>query len=172
MFQGLIDWLNRLGPRLYAAFLEGDRWQLYLQGLVTTLELTVCALIVGVALGVLVAVIRTAHDQQRPGHRNFALAILNVICKIYTTVIRVPSGFFCFAENCTLSENEHFASFSFFMPDRICSPMLLFLPTLFVTLLHVLFSACKNHFWVSPVSHTLFPPSAFLFQAEDRISHF
>ena len=88
MFQGLIDWLNRLGPRLYAAFLEGDRWQLYLQGLVTTLELTVCALIVGVALGVLVAVIRTAHDQQRPGHRNFALAILNVICKIYTTVIR------------------------------------------------------------------------------------
>ena len=88
MFQGLIDWFDRLGPRLHAAFLEGDRWQLYLQGLVTTLELTVCALIVGVILGVLVAVVRTAHDQQRLGHRNFALAILNLICKIYTTVIR------------------------------------------------------------------------------------
>ena len=85
----MIDWLNKLGPRLYAAFLEGDRWQLYLQGLLTTLELTVVALIVGVILGVVVAVVRTAHDQQRPGRRkNIFLGILNVICKIYTTVIR------------------------------------------------------------------------------------
>ena len=34
------------------------------------------------------AVIRTAHDQQRPGHRNPFLAVLNLICKIYVTVIR------------------------------------------------------------------------------------
>ena len=89
MFQALMDWLNALGPRLYAAFLEGDRWQLYLQGLLTTLELTVVALIAGVVLGVVVAVIRTAHDQQRPGRRkNIFLAILNVICKLYTTIIR------------------------------------------------------------------------------------
>ena len=89
MFPSLIDWLDRLGPRLYAAFLEGDRWRLYLEGLATTLELTVVALVVGVVLGVLVAVIRTAHDQQRPGRRrNPILGILNVICKIYTTVIR------------------------------------------------------------------------------------
>ena len=89
MFQGLMDWLNRLGPRLYAAFLEGDRWRLYLQGLVTTLELTVVALIVGVVLGVLVAVIRTAHDQQRPGRRkNPLLGFCSGVCKIYTTVIR------------------------------------------------------------------------------------
>ena len=89
MFQALMDWLDRLGPRLYAAFLEGDRWRLYLQGLLTTLELTVVALIVGVALGVLVAVIRTAHDQQRPGRRkNPLLGFFNGICKIYTTVIR------------------------------------------------------------------------------------
>ena len=85
----MIDWLSKLGPRLYVAFLEGDRWQLYLQGLLTTLELTVVALIVGVILGVVVAVVRTAHDQQRPGRRkNIFLGILNVICKIYTTVIR------------------------------------------------------------------------------------
>ena len=85
----MIDWLNKLGPRLHAAFLEGGRWQLYLQGLLTTLELTVVALIVGVILGVVVAVVRTAHDQQRPGRRkNIFLGILNVICKIYTTVIR------------------------------------------------------------------------------------
>ena len=39
-------------------------------------------------LGLLVALVRTAHDQQRPGHHSVPLAILNVICKIYTTVIR------------------------------------------------------------------------------------
>ena len=89
MFQALTDWLDRLGPRLYAAFLEGDRWQLYLQGLLTTIELTVVALIVGVILGVVVAVVRTAHDLQRPGRRkNNFLGILNLICQIYTTVIR------------------------------------------------------------------------------------
>ena len=89
MFQSLIDWFDRLGPRLHAAFVEGDRWQLYLDGLLTTLELTVVALVAGVVLGVVVAVIRTAHDQQRSGRRrNPVLGILNVICKIYTTVIR------------------------------------------------------------------------------------
>ena len=89
MFQALTNWVQALGPRLHAAFLEGDRWQLYLQGLLTTLELTVVALVAGVVLGVVVAVIRTAHDQQRPGRRkNIFLGILNVICKLYTTIIR------------------------------------------------------------------------------------
>ncbi|SCI52021.1 Arginine transport system permease protein ArtQ [uncultured Flavonifractor sp.] len=89
MFQDLTNWFIDLGPRLHAAFVEGDRWQLYLQGLLTTLELTVVALIVGVVLGVVVAVVRTAHDQQRPGRpKNVFLGILNVICKLYTTIIR------------------------------------------------------------------------------------
>ncbi|WP_130870168.1 amino acid ABC transporter permease [Intestinimonas massiliensis (ex Afouda et al. 2020)] len=70
------------------AFVTGDRWKLYLQGLGVTLQLTVFALIIGIVLGVVVAVIRAAHDQQRPGRRNFGLGILNVICKIYITVIR------------------------------------------------------------------------------------
>jgi len=89
MFQSLTDWLIRIGPRLQRAFIEGDRWRLYLQGLGTTLELTVIALIFGVLLGLVVAVIRSAHDQQRLGRkRNPLLGILNVLCQIYTTVIR------------------------------------------------------------------------------------
>ena len=88
MFQSLIDWLDRIGPRLHRAFVEGDRWKLYLQGLGTTMELTVVALIFGVLLGLVVAVIRSAHDQQRIGRRNFLLGALNVLCQIYTTVIR------------------------------------------------------------------------------------
>lgn len=89
MFIQLMEWLQELGPRFERAFVEGDRWKLYLQGLGRTLEMTVAALVIGVILGVVVAVVRTAHDQQRPGRRkNPLLGILNVVCKIYTTVIR------------------------------------------------------------------------------------
>ncbi|NBI68372.1 amino acid ABC transporter permease [Pseudoflavonifractor sp. 60] len=84
----LIAWLERMGPRLSNAFLEGGRWKLYLQGLGVTLELTVVALIFGVLLGLVVAMIRTAHDQQRLGHRNIILGVMNALCNVYTTVIR------------------------------------------------------------------------------------
>ena len=71
------------------AFIEGDRWKLFVQGMGVTLQLTITGLIIGVILGVLVAVIRTTHDQQRLGRRrSIILGILNVICKIYITVIR------------------------------------------------------------------------------------
>jgi ABC-type amino acid transport system permease subunit len=46
------------------------------------------ALVIGILLGVVVAMIRTAHDQQRPNHKNPVLGFFNIICKIYTTVIR------------------------------------------------------------------------------------
>ena len=84
----LMQWLVKLGSRFHTAFIEGDRWKLYLEGLGITLEMTVFALIFGVFLGVVVAVIRTAHDQQRPRQRNILLEIFNILCKIYTTVIR------------------------------------------------------------------------------------
>ena len=98
-WQTLYEQLSALGPdelsafqsffvKFCKAFLVGDRWKLYLQGLGYTVELTVIALIIGVILGVVVAVIRTAHDQQRIGHRNPALGILNAVCKVYTTIIR------------------------------------------------------------------------------------
>ena len=83
-----IQWLEKLWPRIRLAFCEADRWKLYLQGLGTTLELTVVALIFGTFLGLVVAMVRTAHDQQRLGHRNPLLGIMNVLCHIYTTVIR------------------------------------------------------------------------------------
>lgn len=84
----LIQWLEKLWPRIRLAFFEADRWKLYLQGLGTTLELTVVALIFGTFLGLVVAMVRTAHDQQRLGRRNPLLGIMNVLCHIYTTVIR------------------------------------------------------------------------------------
>ena len=74
--------------KFYQAFILNDRWEQYLKGMGTTLLVTAMALGIGILLGILVAVVRTAHDQQRPGKKNFILGLLNGICKIYVTVIR------------------------------------------------------------------------------------
>jgi len=74
--------------KFYQAFIEGDRWRQYLEGVGTTLLVTAMALLIGIVLGVLVAMVRTAHDQQRPNKRNPLLGILNGICQVYITVIR------------------------------------------------------------------------------------
>ena len=74
--------------KFYRAWFYEDRWMQYFEGLGVTLMVTVVALLIGVVLGVLVAVIRTGHDQQRKGRHNPFLAVLNIICKVYVTVIR------------------------------------------------------------------------------------
>ena len=74
--------------KFYRAWFYESRWMQYFEGLGVTLLVTVVALLIGVVLGVLVAIIRTGHDQQRKGHHNPFLAVLNIICKVYVTVIR------------------------------------------------------------------------------------
>lgn len=74
--------------KFYQAFIDKDRWLQYLEGVGTTLYVTALALLLGVILGVVVSMIRSAHDQQRPGRKNIVLGILNAVCKVYTTVIR------------------------------------------------------------------------------------
>ena len=54
----------------------------------SVLLVTAMALTLGILLGIVVAVIRTAHDQQRTGHKNPILGLFNGICKVYVTVIR------------------------------------------------------------------------------------
>lgn len=84
---GLALW-QKFFVKFYQAFIEVNRWKQYLNGVGTTLLVTAMALALGIILGILVAVIRTSHDQQRIGHRNPILGFINAICKIYVTVIR------------------------------------------------------------------------------------
>ena len=72
----------------YQAFIYKDRWRQYLNGVQTTLYVTAIALLIGVVLGLIVAIVRTAHDQQRPGHRNVLLGFLNGVFRVYVTIIR------------------------------------------------------------------------------------
>lgn len=88
MVQGEASAWQEIYVKFYQAFVEKDRWLQYIEGVGTTLLVTAMALILGIFLGIIVSMIRSAHDQQRPGHKNFILGIANAICKVYTTVIR------------------------------------------------------------------------------------
>ena len=84
-----IQWFQE---QFYQTFIEGDRWYIYFaKGLGTTLEVMVGALILGVVIGVCIAIIRSAYDSQRVHWRGLGGVLLglgNVICKVYLTVIR------------------------------------------------------------------------------------
>lgn len=51
---------------------------------IVTLQITLCAVILGIVLGFLVAIVRSTHD------RTGKLKILNALCNLYLTVIREP----------------------------------------------------------------------------------
>ncbi len=82
---GLWEELNK---DFYQAFIQEGRWHMYLEGIRNTLKVAVLALLLGMVLGLLVAVVRTFHDQQREEKHSPLLSFFNVLCKIYTTVIR------------------------------------------------------------------------------------
>ncbi|MEI3389735.1 MAG: amino acid ABC transporter permease [Lachnospiraceae bacterium] len=63
-------------------FIEDNRWKYIVDGLKITLIVTVFAVLIGVLLGFLIAIVRTTHD------KTGKLKILNAICKVYLTVIR------------------------------------------------------------------------------------
>lgn len=82
------DMFNNWSLQFNQSFVVGDRWKLYLNGIRVSFIVTLGALVLGVLLGILVAIIRTKYDQQKKGHGHPILSALNFICKIYTTVIR------------------------------------------------------------------------------------
>ena len=86
--QGLPGGLQELLFQFYLTFSYQDRWTWFTDGLKVTFITTIGALLLGVVLGLIVAIIRTAHDSQRAGKRNPVLGVVNFICSVYLTVIR------------------------------------------------------------------------------------
>ena len=84
----LPEGLQTLLFQLYQTFVYQDRWTWYVDGLKVTFLVTIGALILGIIIGMLIAVVRTAHDSQRAGKHNPVLGVLNAVCKVYLTVIR------------------------------------------------------------------------------------
>lgn len=75
-------WLERVAEMLDAAFISGDRWKLYLQGLGVTLQIAAFAAILGMIIGTILAFMKLSVG------RNGKKTILAVIANIYIDVIR------------------------------------------------------------------------------------
>ena len=85
------DWLNDLGYDIYKSFLFDNRYEMYIKGLGNTLLLTFLALLIGVALGVAVSLVRVSWDKNHAemhGPGKFFLGFFNAVSKVYLTVIR------------------------------------------------------------------------------------
>ena len=74
--------LQKFKDKFYLNFIKDDRWKYILDGLGVTLRVTFFAVLIGIVLGFLVAVVRSTCD------KTGKLKILNAICKLYLTVIR------------------------------------------------------------------------------------
>ncbi|MGE9942209.1 amino acid ABC transporter permease [Lachnospiraceae bacterium HCP28S3_F9] len=74
--------LQTFQDKFYLNFIKDDRWKYIWDGLGITLQVTFFAVLIGIVLGFLVAVVRSTCD------KTGKLKILNAICKLYLTVIR------------------------------------------------------------------------------------
>ena len=74
--------MQELKSSFISNFIDDNRWRYITDGLKITLLVTVFAVLIGVVLGFLIALVRTTHD------KTGKLKILNAICKVYLTVIR------------------------------------------------------------------------------------
>lgn len=80
-----------LKERFIFNFIEQDRWRYLWEGLGATLKVTFFSLIVGVIIGVVIAIIRSTYDKNGKDMKGIGkgiLTILNVISRVYLTVIR------------------------------------------------------------------------------------
>ena len=88
----LPKWLSDFCYDIFKCFIFDDRYMLFVKGLGNTLILTFFALLIGIALGVVVSLVRVTWDknglEMRVGPKKFFLWLANVVCKVYLTVIR------------------------------------------------------------------------------------
>ena len=84
--------LANLKDQFYINFIADDRYMYLVRGLWMTLRITFFAVLLGIALGVVAAIIRSTYDKNvddmRPGIGKAILKILNAIVKLYLTIIR------------------------------------------------------------------------------------
>ena len=72
--------------RFVLNFVTDDRWKYFTNGLGTTYIVSLFAVVLGVVIGILIAIVRSSADtMERPP---LVVKILNWICRVYLTVIR------------------------------------------------------------------------------------
>jgi len=74
--------MEKLKNSLYLNLISDNRYQYILTGLKNTLIITVFSMLIGLVFGLIIALIRTTHDNTKK------LKVLNKICELYITVMR------------------------------------------------------------------------------------
>lgn len=77
-----MEWFNNWLDTLYNTFIVSDRYMTLVDGFIKTLQITFGALIIGIIIGTVVAIIKVFCEG------NKKLKIFDVLCNIYLTVIR------------------------------------------------------------------------------------
>lgn len=77
-----MGFLSEFAERFYTNFIKEDRYLWMLDGFKNTIMITLIAVLIGIAIGFIVAIIRATHD------KSGSLKLLNILCQIYVTVIR------------------------------------------------------------------------------------
>ena len=90
----MAEWFNSVCEKFMRCFVDNGYWKWLLEGLGKTLIITVFAVLIGFAFGVILATIRSSYDKNeeslklRGGLGYTLLKIANAICKAYITLIR------------------------------------------------------------------------------------
>ena len=82
IWNAICNYFIGLGDSLYLNFVKDDRYLYLTRGLAVTLEITFFALLIGIVLGFILAIIRSTYD------KTGKMKILNLFAKLYITVIR------------------------------------------------------------------------------------
>ncbi len=83
----LAAWFDGVKAEFILNFIDKNRWRMLLTGLGNTLLIALLACLIGIVLGVVVAILRTTWDNAGSGMRK-GPAFFNRLCLIYTTIIR------------------------------------------------------------------------------------
>ncbi len=78
--------VDKIKNSFYKTFIKEDRWEMYLTGFGNTVIIAIFSTLLGVLIGLIVAVVKVLHVQiDKP---NVAISFLNWFFNLYTTLIR------------------------------------------------------------------------------------
>ena len=92
LWSRIAAWFAGIKSEFVLNFITKNRWRMLLNGLGTTLLITLFSCLMGIAIGVVVSIVRSTWDKtgadMRPGFSRGLLRVLNRSAVIYLTVIR------------------------------------------------------------------------------------
>ena len=85
-------WFEKIKAEFILNFVQANRWKYLTTGLGNTLLITALALLLGLAIGIVIAAIRSTYDKTAEGARpslgRKIFGFFNGLCKVYLTVLR------------------------------------------------------------------------------------